>query len=94
MVRTYLTDGRLCGAANPDWSSRLGDNIPSTGTVVAELEIEENDVVASVMGVVSPCPDRGGTIPRRRLSLSAWSMRASSAGTACDGVGDGEAFKR
>ena len=50
MVRTYLTDGRrLCGAASPDWSSRLCDNILSTGTVVAEVEIEEFDVVASVM---------------------------------------------
>ena len=94
MLRTYLTDGRRCGAASPDWSSRLCDNIPSTGTVVAEVEIEEYDVVASDMGVVSPRADRGGTIARIRLSVSASAMRASSAGTACHGVGDGEAFKR
>jgi hypothetical protein len=33
-VRTYLTDGRLCGAASLDWSSRLRDDILATGTVV------------------------------------------------------------
>ena len=57
MVRIYLTDGRLCGAVNPDWSLQLCDNIPSTGTVVAEVETEEYDVVISVMEVVSPCTD-------------------------------------
>ena len=34
MVRTYLTDDRLCGAASLDWFSRSCDNILSTGTVV------------------------------------------------------------
>ena len=34
MVRTYRADGRLCGAASLDWSSRLCDNILSNGTVV------------------------------------------------------------
>ena len=48
-------------------------------------EVEEFDVVASVRGVVSPCADRGGTIPSRRFRVSALSMSASSAGTASHG---------
>ena len=62
--------------------------------MVAEVEIEEYDVVAFDMGVVLPRADRGGIIPRIRLSVSASAMRVSSVGIACYGVGDGEAFKR
>ena len=86
MVRTYLTVQRV-----PTGLHGCATTYPR---LVAEVEIEEYDVVTSVMGVVSPCADRGGTIPRRRLSVSASSIRVSSAGTACHGVGDGKAFKR
>ena len=47
--------------------------------MVAEVEIKEYDVVISVIEVVLPYTDRGGTIPKRRLSMSASLIRVSSA---------------